>query len=439
MPVWLFYYGAALVLLVSFVALWALWPRPRLEQANGNGRPLPPGAQRFLLSPWLRVVLGAVSFGLLVVVAAAALVGETSPNENLAPTFVYVIFWLGLVPFVVIFGNIWTVLSPWRAAADAFAWVSERTGLYWQAPFRYPERVGRWPAAALLFAFAALELAYSDPASPRALALAVYLYSTVTWLGMLAFGREAWTRNGEAFAVYFSLLARLAPFTRREGTIVARPPVVGLTEYDTRPGTIAFVAVMLGSVAFDGLSRTTLWVDFRANVTAPASERSLALADAVGTLLNVAGLLLVVCLVALAYLGAVAAARRVGDGGVNLPAAFLGSLIPISLAYAVAHYFSLLVVQGQYALPLVSDPFGFGWNLFGTAEEEPNLNVVSPTVIWYVQVGALVIGHVIGLVLAHDRAVGLYRTTGSAAASQYAMLVLMVTYTVAGLWLLSSG
>jgi hypothetical protein len=438
-PLWLFYYGAAIVLLVSFLALWALWPKPRLERLDEKSRPLPPWAQRILLSPVLRVVLGAVSFGLLVVVAAAALVGERSPNENIAPTFIYVIFWLGLVPVVVVFGNIWTVLSPWRAAADGVAWLSRLSGLVWEAPFTYPSRLGRWPGALLLFAFAALELAYSEPSNPRALALAVYLYSAITWFGMLAFGRDAWTRNGEAFAVYFTLLSRASPFVKRHGRIVARPPVVGLIERDDRPGTLAFVAVMLGSVAFDGLSRTTLWVDFRANVTAPASERSLALADFVGVLLNLAGLAGMICLVALAYLTAVAAARRVGGGGVGLADAFLCSLIPIALAYAVAHYFSLLVIQGQYAFPLVSDPFGFGWNLFGTADERPDLNALSPNVVWYVQVGALIAGHVLGLVLAHDRAVALFQTARSAVASQYAMLVLMVTYTVTGLWLLSSG
>jgi (2Fe-2S) ferredoxin len=438
-PLWLFYYGAALVLLVSFLALWALWPKPRLEGADDRVRPLPPWAQRILLSPALRVALGAISLSLLAVVAAAALVGEPSPNDNIAPTFVYVVFWLGLVPLVVVFGNLWTVLSPWRAAADGLAWVSRKTGFVWEAPFVYPERVGRWPAAVLLACFAALELAYSNPASPRALALAVYLYSAITWLGMLAFGREAWTRNGEAFAVYFELLSRLSPFAKREGRIVVRPPVVGLTESDSRPGTIAVVAVMLGSVAFDGLSRTTQWVDLRAEATGPAGERSLALADLVGTLVNLAGLLFIILLVASAYLAAVAAARAVAGGRGGLPQAFLFSLVPIALAYAVAHYFSLLVVQGQYVVPLASDPFGFGWDLFGTADVQPNLSVVSPNAVWYTQVAALVLGHVIALVLAHDKAVGLFRSGGTAVASQYAMLALMVAYTVAGLWLLSSG
>jgi hypothetical protein len=438
-PLWLFYYGAALVLLVSFLALWALWPKPRLEGADDRVRPLAPWAQRILLSPVLRFVLGAVSLTLLAVVATAALVGERSPNDNIAPTFIYVVFWLGLVPLVVVFGNLWSVLSPWRAAADAVAWLSRRTGFGWEAPFAYPERLGRWPAAFLLACFAALELAYSDPASPRALALAIYLYSAITWLGMLAFGRETWTQNGEAFAVYFGLLARVSPFTKRDGRIVVRPPVVGLTELDPRPGTLAVVAVMLGSVAFDGLSRTTLWVDLRAEVTGPLSVSSLALADFVGTLLNLAGLLTMILLVAGAYLAAVAAARAVAGGRAGLAQAFLFSLVPIALAYAVAHYVSLLIIQGQYALPLASDPFGFDWDLFGTADVEPNLNVISPNAVWYTQVAALVLGHVLALVLAHDRAVALFRSGRTAVASQYAMLALMVSYTVAGLWLLSSG
>jgi len=105
----------------------------------------------------------------------------------------------------------------------------------------------------------------------------------------------------------------------------------------------------------------------------------------------------------------------------------------------VAHYFSLLVLQGQSVVFMASDPFGFGWDLFGTAAFEPNLQALTPNKIWYVQVAALVAGHVLGLVLAHDRAVALYRDPRIALRTQYAMLVLMIAYTVGGLWLLSNG
>ena len=208
-PLWLFYYGAALVLILSFVALWALWKRPLLDGRAPGGRSHLRWCKSFAAG---RFIAGGISFALLVLVAVAAVIEDTSPNENIAPRFVFVVFWLGIPALSVVFGNVWAVLSPWRAAADAAAWASERTGIRWDVP--HPARLGRWPAATLLFAFAALELAYWDPSDPRALALAILLYSAITWLAMLAYGRTAWLEGGEAFAVYFGLLARIAPVRR---------------------------------------------------------------------------------------------------------------------------------------------------------------------------------------------------------------------------------
>ena len=440
-PGWLFFYGAALVLIVSFVALAVLWTEPRLDAAAG-GRPLPTWLQRVLLSPVLHATVKALSFGLLVVVSLAATIGEPSAQQNLAPTFVFVVFWLGLVPVVVLMGNVWSVLNPWRAPADAIAWAWRRSGRAWEPLARYPEWLGCWPAVVLLFAFAAFELAYPEPSSPRALALAIYLYSAITWYGMLWFGRETWTRNGEAFSVYFELLSRVGPIAVREGAgrreIVLRWPLTGLAWRDARPGTFAFVALMLGSVAFDGLSRSSWWLDRRIDVEAAAGTSTL-VRDAAAMGLNLAGLLLVVGAVAVAYAGAVAGARAFAHVERPLVGAFLASLVPIALAYVVAHYFSLLVLQGQFAIRFASDPFGRNWDLFGTAGFNPDLALLSPNLVWYVQVAALVVGHVAGLVVAHDRAVSMFRGVATAVRTQYAMLVLMVAYTVAGLWLLSSG
>jgi hypothetical protein len=302
----------------------------------------------------------------------------------------------------------------------------------------YPERWGRWPGAVLLLAFAAFELAYWDNSNPRAIAVAIVLYSLVTWLAMLAYGRDVWTENGEGFAVYFGLLARIAPFGERNGRLVARWPFTELANLDARPGTLAFIAVMLGSVAFDGFSQTDYWaVDVRAKLTREIIERSPTLADVVGGLVALVGLVLFVILVALAYIVAMRIAARAVRYQGDITDAFLGSLVPIALAYVVAHYFSFLVRESQYLAIYISDPFGFGWDLFGTADVVPRINVMAPQTIWYVQVGALVIGHVAGLVLAHDKAVELFESPRKAAISQYAMLGLMVVYTVAGLWLLS--
>jgi hypothetical protein len=441
LPDWLMYYGGAIVLILSFVALGVLWRRPVLE-GRGEGRPLSERWQRLLLWPGWRIILGAISAGLLLVVWLAAFVGRPDAGDNLAPTFVWVIFWLGLVPLVVIFGNLWSVLSPWKAVADAVAWAWRKTGREWEPAAAYPERLGRWPAAVLLFAYAALELAYPRAAEPRTLALAIVVYSWITWAGMLVYGRREWNENGEAFNVYFSLLSLIAPFAvqERDGRrlVVVRPPLAGLTLPQHRPGTVAFVLVMLGSVAFDGLSRQQWWQDRLYNLESEYIVDSPRTADLVATGFNAFGLLAAVVAVAIVFLAAVWAARAVSGSTEGLASVFVASLIPIALAYSIAHYFTLLVNQGQYALPLSSDPFGKGWDLFGTSDFQPSL-FNSPNAIWYVQVGVLVVGHVLGLTLAHDRAVALWGSARTAVRTQYAMLALMVLYTCTGLWLLSAG
>ena len=434
-PTWLFSWGAAVVLVLSFLLLGTLWKRPQLERL-ARGIPFPPGLERVLRSTVLHVVLGAISAGLLVLVFLTALLGEPSSATNLAPTFVYVIFWLGIVPLQVVLGNVWPALNPWLAIASAVAWIWRAVGRTWHPIAAYPERLGVYPAALLLFAFVALELTYVDPASPRALALAIALYSYVTWFGMAAVGRRLWAERGEAFTVYFGLLARVAPFGERDGRLVARIPLSGLAGAERLPGMLTMVAVMLGSVGFDGLSRSSAWQDLRARVEGPYVLESPGLADLVGTLLALTGLAGCVALVVVAYLAATGAARRAARSERTLEPDFIRSLVPIALVYAVAHYFTLLVIQGQFALPLGSDPFGYGWDLLGAADFAPNLAPLSPNTVWYVQVGALVAGHVAGLAVAHDRAITLFPTR-AALRSQYALLALMVAYTVGGLWLLS--
>ena len=434
LPLWLFYYGASIVLVLSFVALGALWKEPRL--AGRAGTLLGDGVSRTVRA--LRIPFQALSFFLLVVVFWAALVGEPSAALNIAPVFVLVVFWLGLPALSILLGDVWRALNPWAAAADAVAWLWHRLGRSWETPFAYPEQLGRWPAAVLLFAFATLELAYSDPSNPRALAVAIALYSWITWVAILAFGRETWLRYGEAFAVYFALFARMAPFEVRDGRLARRSPLARLAEPDPTPGTAPMVAVMLGSVLFDGFSRTTWWLDRRFSVEEPFALDNPGLADLAGTGLNLAGLIAAVLLVGGLFRLAIAVAERVGRAGRDLTGDFVNSLIPIAGAYLVAHYFSYFVLQGQLAIRLVSDPLGRGWDVFGTADFTGWIASLSPNTVWYVQVAALVVGHVAGLVIAHERAVTLFRGK-TASRTQYAMLALMVVYTVGGLWVLSSG
>jgi hypothetical protein len=423
---------------LSFLALGALWKRPQLER-RAAGRPLPDGLDRALRSRALRVAAGLLSAALLVLVFLAALLGEPSSAVNLAPTFVLVVFWLGLVPVQVLFGDVWRVLNPWRAIADGVAWVWQALGQSWTPPLVYPERLGVWPAAVTLASFSAFELAYAEPANPRALALAIAIYSYAMWFGMAAVGRRTWDDHANGFTVYFGLLARISPFGQREdGRIAVRTPFSGLAGAAATPGLLAFVAVMLGSVGFDGLSRAPFWTDLSADLQRPYILDAPGTAELIATALALAGLLACIVLVAVAYLVATRVAELITEGGGRLARDFLLSLVPIALVYAVAHYFTLLVIQGQYAVPLASDPFGYGWDVLGTIDYAPDIAPFSPNTVWYVQVGALVAGHVAGLAVAHDRAVSLLPAR-DALRSQYPMLALMVLYTVGGLWLLSRG
>jgi hypothetical protein len=436
-PGWLFLWGAAMVVVLSFLALGALWKRPQLEP-RAAGRPLPAWLERVLRSAALRILLGALSAALLVLVFLTALIGEPSAGANLAPTFVLVIFWIGLVPVQVLLGNVWAVLNPWLAIADAFAWTWVKLGQTWTPPLAYPARLGVWPAAIALFCFAAYELAYSEPADPRALALAIALYSYAMWFGMAAYGRRTWDEHGNGFTVYFGLLARIAPFGERDGRLVVRAPFSGLAGAHWTPGLLAFIAIMLGSVAFDGIGRSPFWQDLRAELEGPYLLDAPRTAELVGTGLSLAGLVGCILVVAVAYVAAVKLAEAMTPDPRSYTSEFLAGLVPIALVYAVAHYFTLLLIQGQYAIPLASDPFGYGWDVFGTFDYAPNIAPLTPNAVWYIQVATLVVGHVAGLAIAHDRAVTILRER-DALRSQYPMLGLMVAYTVWGMWLLSWG
>ncbi len=436
-PRYIFYYGAAAILVVSFAALAFLWRRPVLAERR-DGRPFPAGLQRVLLSTALRVVVGAASFALLVFLWLGALLGKNDSGVNLTPTFVYVYFWIGMPILVVLVGNIWPVLSPWRAAADGMAWARRKLGLPDEPAFEYPARLGRWPAAVLLLGFVTMELTYVNPSDPHALALAVAIYSTATWAGAAAFGSKAWFEYGDGFSNEFRLLGRISAFGRREdGQLVVRTPFSGLSITDPTPGTIALVAVMLGSTFFDGFSRTSIWQNRYYNVQIDLLDRP-SLADLVGQLMNLGGLLACVAFVGVAFRLATAGTETIAGRG-GLARDFIDGLVPIAFVYIIAHYFSLLLYQGEVGYRMLSDPWGRGWDLFGTRGFQPNFTFLTPHTIWYVQVVALVSGHVAGLAVAHDRAVGLFRTPKMALWTQYPMLVLMVLFTVGGLFVLSQG
>ena len=447
-PEWLFGWAAVVVLVVSFVALAVLWPEPRLQ--DGGFRPLPRAISATLLSRPVEIVCGAIGVFLLGLTIWSGLSGVQAATANFAPVFVFVVFWLGLVPVSVLFGDVFRAFNPWRAIGGVVAWVGQTAARGpLPAPLRYPERLGHWPAVAGLMAFAILELVVSAGNKPENVAIAALVYSGATFVAMALYGVDAWSRRGEAFGVYFNLFSRISPIARKGDRLGLRRPLSGLSDVGSRPGTVALLAVMIGAVSFDGASEAPLWT----NISPDIAEffRGLGLSQETALeATTLVGLIAAILIVFGFYRLGVAGARTVGGshsaGG--LARAFVPSLVPIAFAYVAAHYLTQLLYQGQAIIEPSSSPFGFlasnplgesGTDLFGTAEEPIDYSVIGATKAWYYQVGFVVAGHVAGLTVAHDKALTLYDKARLAVRSQYWMLIVMVGFTSLALWLLSQS
>jgi hypothetical protein len=436
-PRWLFAWAAAIVLVVSFAALSTLWREPKLEQ--DGFRPFPDWLSFSLVNPVTEFAAGLIGVGLLVLVIVSGIFGTQTALSNFAPTFVYVIFWVGLVPASIFFGDVFKAFNPWRAIARAVAFVVSRVAGPLPQPFSYPRWLGRWPAAATIFGFGWMELAYLYSDDPSSVAIAALVYSAITLFAIAVYGTEAWIGYGEGFSVYYNLFSRISPLAVKNGRLGLRRPLSGLAELDPTPGTIGLLIVMLGTVTFDGASAGPLW----ANVGGWLQDRFIDLGFAPGTAAEIAftiGILAGISVIALIYGIGIAGARTVRhESETALARTFVHSLVPIAAVYAIAHYVSFLLYNGQAIGYLASDPLGKGWDLFGTAGGGINYTVIGASGIWYLQVGALVSGHVGGLVLAHDRALSVYARLKEAVESQYWMLGIMIAYTTFGLWLLAQA
>lgn len=418
-PRWLFVVGAATALVVSFVLLGALWRAPRFPLAPRTGRD---GAvQGLLRNPVAEWTVRLVSLALFVVVTISSLM-PAEPARVLGPVVVFIWFWVGLAFLQAVLGDWWATLSP-------FDTLGRLLGLE-EGSRPYPPAWGAWPAALGLLGFVWIELTDPFGGAPGSLGLAIVAYTAVQIVGMARYGRAAWIADGEAFGVYLGLFARMAPLQRdARGRVVLGAPVARLAEVPVRPGLLALILVALGSTTFDGFTRTTLWLDWTGSLVGVARSVT-----------ATAGLLAAIGLVGLLYALAMRAASASvpgdGPGWHPLAVRFAHSLVPIAFAYVVAHYFSYLVIEGQFLFAALSDPFDLAWDLFGTAGKGINLDVLAPTTVWNVQVAAIVLGHIAGVVLAHDLALRLF-PEGGAMRTQLALLGVMVLFTAGGLLILS--
>jgi hypothetical protein len=397
----------------------------------------------------LAAVARALASGMLLVVIVAGLFGNQDPIRNIAPVMVWIIGWVGLAFLSVLLGDVWRLVNPWNAIF-AFAELCCRR-VCADAVFgfarRYPQWLAAWPAFLLLMAFAWMELVWSGRNDPAALAVALAAYSALTFCGMGLFGRQTWLAQGEMFTLVFGTFARFGPLAAIPQGIRLRMPAAGLlTDQPATFSMVALVVALLATVTFDGLLETPLWARIDLAVLDWASEPSFGTVpilreDQMVRLVRSVALVAFILLFLAAYavvcrLTSAAVGKHVAPTG-GVLRSFVLTLVPIAIAYHVAHYFSLFFLGGQYVIPLISDPLGRGWDLFGTAHYQVDIGLVTPRLQWSVAVVAVVLGHVCAIYLSHVTALRLFADRRAALLSQIPMVALMVIYTMLSLWILS--
>ncbi len=413
-------WGSGVIVLVTFLSLILLWRTPRLR-GNAGGAPLPTALQRVLDAPALRWTLRAGVLVVAALVVAVAFVGPSASNDNLSPYALYITLWVGLVPASLLLGPVWRVVNPLRTL---YAGLARVTG---PAPAaQHLPAIGYWPAAAALLVFTWLELVLPGRAEPRTVGTFLVVYALGQLAGAVWFG-AGWFARGDGFEVYSTLIGRLSPLGRREdGRLVLRSPLDGVDGLRRAPGLVAVVMVLVGSTAFDGLSRTQFWLQ------GPGLDAWVV----PGTL----GMLATIGVATVLYVGATCAIGVLtGESWRPQPSLYAHLLVLIAAGYAIAHYFSLLLLDGQTTWILASNPFGAdGVDVFGTYANRVDYTVVATRTISWVQVGAIVLGHLLAVVLAHDRAVR-RQPRGAATKAQLPLVAVMVAFTVGGLGLLLSS
>jgi hypothetical protein len=431
LPTGYYLIGGAFAVAISFLVL-ALLPADRLECFWRRRLPL------FTLHDRARIAVSLVSFAGFATLVSAGLFGSRDPLSNPLPLVIWTLQWAGLTLVQGIFGDLWSWLNPW---VGPYRLVSRLFGLNEERARRLPRWIGCWPAVLLFFAFAWFELIDPAPDDPARLALAAGLYWLFSFVAMLVFGYRAWSRAGEFLTLVFSMVARFAPVERDEnGRLALCWPGARLLAAEPLPASgIAFLLLALSSVSFDGLSKTFFWLGLFGLNPLEFAGRTAVIGS--GTL----GLVLTFMLLAAVFLLAVWLGRFLA--GRNRPFAqaaglLVWSIVPIALAYHVAHYLTALLVDGQYALASLSDPFAIGWNLFGTADMQVEAGIVAGAAsawwLWNIQAGAIILGHVLAVLVAHGFAGRLHPVPARAALSQFPLTLLMIAYTVFGLWLLST-
>jgi hypothetical protein len=410
-------------------------------------------AARLDLGSWPampRVAISTATFILLILLLIMGWDGSRDPLENPLPLFVWTLGWGGLTIAHALFGNLWRFLNPWLAPCRLIRRLSGRSDSS-PAFLRYPPWLGYAPAILFFLGFAWFELIDPAPDDPAVLAQAVVIYSAITLAGMLLFGERAWLAKAECFSVFFGFVALLAPL---RAELIGPGPSSDASKYRLSLGLpgrallqrdplpldgMFFVLLTLATVSFDGLNKTFWWLGSWGVNPLEFPGRTVLMVP------NSLGLLAMWAALALAYSLAIGLGALLARGRIDVRAlwgGFVLSILPISIGYHFAHYLTSFLVNAQYALFSINDPFEREWHLLGL--EHPHVMVSfladmdTVRVIFSLQAGAVVLVHILAVLLAHLIAIERFPDKRAALASQWPLALLMIGYTLFGLWLLAA-
>lgn len=420
-PIWLTLYVGASVVIFTFVVASLLLPD--IETGVVEKYFSKTKLVNFLQQKGSGAVFRVLTVALFALAIIAALLGTTNPDQNFAPTFFWIVFWVALPFSSLLFGNFWENINPWSAI---YGWVKKIK----EFPItQYPAAWGLWPAVIFYALFTWFELASGIGYLPRVLGVILLTYSAIMLAGALKYGFE-WLRQAEVFTVLARLVGAISIFGYDNGTFRLQTPGAGLMKLQTNtPGLLAFVGVFISGVSYDGFKETGLWQTVLSAAPVPTQITA------------TFGLLAVFFIFIGAYFATITLMKKVGETKTPvkiLARNFIVSIIPIGIAYTMAHYFALLFISGQSIIALISDPFGLGANIFGTADYSINVGLIGAKALWYIQLGFVLGGHMLGVYIGHLIAVKEFKTMRLAIKSQYPVLVLMILLTSFALYILSA-
>jgi hypothetical protein len=380
--------------------------------------------------------LGLICF---MAVLGAGFWGPGNPLLNLAPNFIWITWWLGLSITISLLGNFWPLCNPWETLFDISNWVIKRfrvNPVATKPPLLFPKALGLYLATCFLLAWSWMEVVYPIAFVPFRVASIALLWSALNLMGMYLFGKSTWMGRGDVFSLYFSMLGQFGIFSysTKGRSLNFRLPGEGVlidgVIWRNVNGVAAFIVAMLAIVLFDGLHGSQAWGLFK-QILEWLGLIQLSANDYLG---GTVGLFLVWLFFAgLFYVSCFISSRFTSVSTDSLANNFSLSLIPIAVAYLLAHNFSSLMIQGQSIIFLASDPFGLGWDLFGTANFRPNIGIIDAASTWYLAVTSIVLGHVIALILNHCLAMRVVHSARKAALMTISQAVLMVMLTMLSL------